>query len=80
MKAKILLAAAAISGCVMIGFAAKVDPCTEKYNSCSESCTNAQYACKTRGTDPYNCEKAFKTCMQSCDKAKKECEGKAKPK
>ena len=80
VKTKISVAVLAISGCVMMMFAAKVDPCTEKYNSCSDSCTNALAHCKAGQTDPDRCEKAQKICMQACDKAKNDCEGNAKKK
>ncbi|MDQ2919314.1 MAG: hypothetical protein M3R10_05500 [Verrucomicrobiota bacterium] len=75
MKFKLTIAAILASGSIaLVCAAAKVETCAEKYSGCSEACTNAQFACKARGTDPYNCEKAFKTCMHSCDKAKADCE------
>ena len=76
VKTKITVAVLTISGCVMMMFAAKVDPCTEKYNSCSDVCTNGQASCKARGANPEECEMKYKKCMQACDKAKKDCEGK----
>jgi hypothetical protein len=62
----------------MVIFAAKVDPCTEKYNGCSDSCTNVQARCKAGGSIPEKCEKAYEICMKACDKAKADCDGKAK--
>lgn len=62
----------------MVFAAAKVDPCTEKYEACSDSCTNAQAKCKFGGSDPGKCEQDHKVCMQKCDNAKKDCESKAK--
>lgn len=67
-----------MSGCVMMVFAAKVEPCAEKHKSCTESCGNVKAQCKARGSDPDRCENAYKMCLQDCDKAKTDCEGKAK--
>jgi hypothetical protein len=78
MKTKICAAVLAMSGCVMMVFAAKVDPCTEKYTSCSNECVNAQASCKARGADPDQCERTYKMCTQACEKARKDCDGKAK--
>jgi hypothetical protein len=67
-----------MSGCVMMMFAAKVDPCTEKYTSCTDSCVHVQAGCRARGAEPVECEKAYKMCLKDCDKAKKDCDAKAK--
>lgn len=76
MKAKISLVTLLVGGCLMIGFAAKVETCADKFTSCSDSCTNVQAHCKASGSDPGNCEIKFNRCMNSCEKAKKDCEGK----
>jgi hypothetical protein len=78
VKTKICAAALIMSGCVMMVFAAKDDPCTEKYNSCTDSCVHVQAGCKARGAEPTQCENAYKMCLQDCDKAKKACDAKAK--
>lgn len=81
MKTKIsAVILATCAGMIMVFAAKPADPCTEKYNSCSDTCTNQQAGCKARGSDPSTCEKNYQKCMQSCDKAKKDCEGGAKPK
>jgi hypothetical protein len=77
MKTKICAGVLAISGFAMVIFAAKVDPCTEKFNSCSDACTNALARCKAGGSIPENCEKTHATCMKACEKAKADCEGPA---
>ncbi|MGZ5563802.1 MAG: hypothetical protein ACXWFY_01280 [Chthoniobacterales bacterium] len=77
MKTKISAAVLILIGCVMMVFAAKVDPCEEKHKSCSDTCMNEQYHCKMRGSEPSNCERAYKMCMNKCDKDKQECESKS---
>jgi hypothetical protein len=62
----------------MMVFAAKVDPCTEKYTSCTESCGNAKAQCRARGSEPTQCENTYKMCLKDCDKAKTDCDAKAK--
>ena len=68
-----------ISGCAMMMFAAtKVDPCAEKYKSCTDSCTNTESQSLRRGVDRLQAENAYKRCMSACDKANPECAGNAK--
>ena len=75
MKLKLILATLLAAGSLMMAFAAgKVETCADKYKSCGEACTNAQYHCKTSGVDATNCEIRFKECMSKCDKAKADCE------
>jgi hypothetical protein len=78
VKTKICAAALIMSGCVMMVFAAKVDPCTEKYNSCTDSCLHAKAGCRARGAEPDQCEKTYQMCLKDCEKAKKDCDAKAK--
>lgn len=77
MKTKICAAVLVMSGCVMMMFAAKVDPCTEKYTACSITCGHAKASCRARQVDPDQCERTYKMCLQDCEKAKKDCDGKA---
>lgn len=78
VKTKICAAVLIMSGCGMMMFAAKPDPCTEKHKSCTDSCLNAKAQCRARGADPDQCENTYKMCVKDCDKAKNDCDGKAK--
>ena len=78
VKRKISAVMLVMSGCVMMMFAAKADPCAEKHKSCSDSCANVQAQCRARQVDPAQCETAFKACIKDCDKKQEECGGKAK--
>jgi hypothetical protein len=62
----------------MMVFAAKVEPCAEKYKTCTDSCEHVKSQCKARGAQPDQCENAYKMCLQDCDKAQKDCDAKAK--
>jgi len=81
MKRKICFAMLTLGGSLMV-FAAdpkaapKADPCTEKYNSCNDSCSNVLARCKAGGSIPENCESRFKQCTNDCIKAKNDCEKK----
>ena len=82
MKRKICFAMLTLTAGLMMVFAAppapapKADPCTEKYNSCKEVCSNRQAQCKASGSTPENCENRFKQCVNACEKDKKACETK----
>ena len=54
------------------------DPCTEKYNSCKEVCSNNLARAKATGSTPENAENRFNGCVNDCEKAKKDCEAKKK--
>ena len=76
MKRKTCLALLALSSGLMMVFAANVDKCTEKFNSCMESCGNLKAQCKARGSTPESCEMRYKECSKDCDKALKACQAK----
>ena len=84
MKRKICFAMLTLTAGLMMVFAAppapapKADPCTEKYNSSMETCTNQLAQCKARGSTPETCEARHKECLKECEKAKKACEAKKK--
>jgi hypothetical protein len=79
MKRKICFTILVLSGCLMMVFAAgKVDPCTEKYNSCIEICGNQKAQAIARGSTTENAEMRYKACMSDCEAAKKTCETKKK--
>jgi hypothetical protein len=76
MKLKTCLAVLALSSGLMMVFAANVDKCTEKFDSCKESCGNLQAQCKARGSGAETCENRFKECLKDCDKVLKDCKAK----
>jgi hypothetical protein len=76
MKRKTYLALLALSSGLMVVFAANVDKCTEKFNSCIVSCGNLQAQCKARGSTPEACEMRYKECSAACNKELKACEAK----
>jgi hypothetical protein len=76
MKRKTYLALLALSSGLMMVFAANVDKCTEKFNSCTESCGHLKAQLKARGSTPESVEARYKECSQDCDKALKACQTK----
>jgi hypothetical protein len=78
MKRKVCLIVTILSGCLLMVFAANVDPCTEKYNSCIETCGNLRSQCKARGSAPEACEFRYRECVKDCEKAMKACRSKKK--
>ena len=76
MKRKTCLALLALSGGLMMVFAASVDKCTEKFNSCKESCGNLKAQCIARGTTVEVCDSRLRECTADCDKALKTCQTK----
>ena len=77
MKRKVSLAVLALSsGLMIVLFAANVDKCTEKFNSCKESCANQHAQCKARGSDAVTCDHRLKECVSDCDKGLKDCQAK----
>jgi hypothetical protein len=60
----------------MMVFAANVDKCTEKFNSCKESCGNLKAQCMARGSTIESCNMRLKVCSSDCDKALKTCQAK----
>jgi hypothetical protein len=78
VKTKLCAAALGMSGCVMMMFAAKDDPCAEKYKTCTDSCMNAKAQARARQVDEAQYENAYKMCVQDCDKKKEDCGGKPK--
>jgi hypothetical protein len=81
MKRKICVALLALSSGLMMVFAAtSVDKCTEKFNSCKESCSSGQAQCKARGSIPEACDTRYKQCLADCDKNLKTCQAKSQVK
>ena len=78
VKTKIGAAVLIMSGCGMMMFAAKPDPCTEKHKSCADSCAITQSQSLRRQVDRLDAENAYKQCAKNCDKAKADCDAKAK--
>jgi hypothetical protein len=78
MKRKTCLALLALSSGLMMMFAAEVDKCTEKFNSCKESCGNLKAQCMARGNDVAYCNSRLKQCTADCDKDLKTCQTKKK--
>jgi hypothetical protein len=76
MKRKTYLALLALSSGLMVVFAANVDKCTEKFNSCTVSCGNLRAQLKARGTTPEDIEMRYKECTADCNKALKACQAK----
>jgi hypothetical protein len=76
MKRKTCLALLALSSGLMMVFAANVDKCTEKFNSCNESCGHLKAQCVARGSMVESCNRRFKECLSDCDKALKTCQTK----
>jgi hypothetical protein len=76
MKRKTCLALLALSSGLMMVFAADADKCTQKFNSCTESCVNQKSQCKARGNDSDLCESRLKQCTAGCDKDLKTCQTK----
>jgi hypothetical protein len=76
MKRKTCLALLALSGGLMMVFAANVDKCTEKFNSCKESCGNLKAQCMARGNTVEECNSRLKECTTDCDKTLKACQAK----
>jgi hypothetical protein len=76
MKRKICLALLALSGGLMMVFAATVDKCTEKFETCKESCGNLRAQCMARGNVVEYCNSRLKQCTADCDKALKTCQTK----
>jgi hypothetical protein len=76
MKRKTCVALLALSGGLMMVFAADVDKCTEKFNSCKESCGNLRAQCMARGSNVESCDFRLRECSRDCDKALKTCQAK----
>ena len=83
MKRKICFAMLTLSAGLMMVFAAppkaaapKADPCTEKFDSCKEICSNNLARCKVTGSTPENCQSRFVQCTNDCIKAKNDCDKK----
>ena len=77
MKRKICLAVLALSGGLMMVFAAApVDKCAAKHKNCVDSCNSFNLQCKARGNDSMECDQRMKQCTAACDKTLKECQAK----
>ena len=76
MKRKACVALLALSSGLMMVFAATPDKCTEKFNSCKETCGHVQAQCKAQGSDPDACDARFRSCVKDCEKALKTCQSK----
>ena len=76
MKRKTCAALLALSGSLIMVFAANVDQCTEKFNKCTDHCLNLKAQCTARGSEPMECEINFKNCSNECNKALKDCQAK----
>ena len=77
MERKTCLALLALSSGLMMVFAANVDKCTEKFESCKQACGNLQAQCKARGSTPEACNSRYKMCIADCDKDLKTCQAKS---
>ena len=71
MRRKTCLALFALSGGLMMVFAANVDKCTEKYNGCMEPCSNLKAQLTARGSTPEMIGMRYKECSAACNKALK---------
>jgi hypothetical protein len=80
MKRKTCVALLALSSGLMMVFAANVDKCTEKFESCKQACGNLQAQCKARGSTPEACNSRYKMCIADCDKDLKTCQAKSQVK
>lgn len=78
MKRKTCLALLALSSGLMMIFAADVDKCTEKFESCKVTCGHQKAQCMARGNDVAYCNNRFKQCTADCDKDLKTCQTKKK--
>jgi hypothetical protein len=76
MKRKTCLALLALSSGLMMTFAANVDKCTEKFESCKVTCGHLKAQCAARGNDVAYCNSRFKQCTADCDKDLKTCQTK----
>ena len=77
MKAQICLAAVALSGSVLIAFAAEkkaTDPCSQAYDKAMTTCENEKANCRARGSDEGACEKRYEKCVHTAKNAKVDCE------
>jgi hypothetical protein len=81
MKRKICVTLLALSSGLMMVFAVtNADKCTEKFESCKESCASGQAMCKARGSIPEACNFRYKQCIADCDKDLKTCQAKSQVK
>ncbi|MEY2564084.1 MAG: hypothetical protein QOH88_2277 [Verrucomicrobiota bacterium] len=76
MKRKACVTLLALSSGLMMVFAVTPDKCTEKFNSCKETCGHVQAQCKAKGYDPDACDARFRNCVRDCDAALKTCQSK----
>ena len=76
MKRKICLALLALSSGLMMVFAVNPDKCTEKFESCKETCGNLRAQCIARGAPVESCDFRLRQCTADCDKALKACQAK----
>ncbi|HEX8678783.1 MAG TPA: hypothetical protein VF683_02395 [Chthoniobacterales bacterium] len=80
MKAKLCLAAVALSGSLVIAFAAEkkaTDPCSQAYDKAVLSCENERAKCKLRGSDEGTCDNRYNKCENDAKKAQSECQAKS---
>lgn len=75
MKRIICIVLLALSGGLMMVFAAGVDKCTEKSEACKITCKNQLAQCKARGSN--DCDTRFSQCNADCEKDLKKCQEKA---
>jgi hypothetical protein len=80
MKRKILVALFALCSGLMMVFAAEVDKCVEKFNSCVEVCGFDKARCMARGNTVEYCNNGLNQCNAACNKGVKECQEKNKAK
>ena len=74
MKRKTCAALLALSGSLIMVFAANVDKCTEKFNKCTDHCLNVKSQCMASGAEPRECDSNFAICSNACNKALKDCQ------
>jgi hypothetical protein len=80
MKRKTCVALLALSSGLMMVFAANVDKCTEKFESCKLTCGNLRAQCMARGNVVEACDSRLRQCNADCDKDLKTCQAKSKVK
>lgn len=77
MKRKTCIGLLALSSGLMIVFAADVDKCIEKFESCKVTCGNQKAQCMARGTTVESCNARLNECNADCNKDLKKCQSKA---
>lgn len=77
MKRKICVALLALSGGLMMVFAAQPDKCVEKFEECKLVCGNEKARCVARGATAETCNFRLNECNADCNKKVKDCQAKS---